>query len=79
MLRLGSDCKGVLVGWVEYLIVQKLNGAHLEGRDMYILFLELVLALLGKGDVYLHRTGASYPSQKAHSCARSKHLYLWKS
>lgn len=44
-----------------YLIVLRHNGAPLEERDMCMLLLELVLNLLGKGDVYLHGVEVSYP------------------
>lgn len=63
----------------KHLIVQKHNGEHLEGGDMYILLLEPVLNLLGKGDVYLDHLGACHPSHKVNSCMSSKHLYLWES
>lgn len=37
----------------ECLIVHKHNGERLEGGEANVLLLELVLDLLGKGDVYL--------------------------
>lgn len=64
------------MGWVEYLIVRKLHGAHLEGREVYILLLELVLDLLGKEDVYLHRMGASPPSQNALTSVPEANIFI---